>query len=215
MPCRDCSLNMSQGIETVCDFIRAWHHVCVAAQALLCSSWGENSNLHLQYCHVKDKNLDANPVQIASPLANKKVIKLGWSWEGTFSSPDLILICFMWAALMKYVVSVPNCTALQKPLFFWGSPVLWHSLTLQEYSWGPCCPVQSFFCISHQLLPGAVQRGLRGWRMKGCGEDIGVRSSKWVRRQELGHFPWVSWGSVHVQPCCSYRPACSLDILQT
>lgn len=37
MPCRDCSLNMSQRIGAVCDFIRARHHVCVVAQTLLCS----------------------------------------------------------------------------------------------------------------------------------------------------------------------------------
>lgn len=79
MPSRDCSLNMSLSIGGVCDFIRVWHHVCVVAQSLLCSLRTENTNLHLQYCHMKDKNLGANTLQITSLLATKQVIKRGWS----------------------------------------------------------------------------------------------------------------------------------------
>lgn len=79
MPSRDCSLNMSPGTGGGCDFIRVRRHVCGAAQPPVCLLPRENVNLHLQYCHMKDKNLGANAEQIASRLAKTQVIKRGWS----------------------------------------------------------------------------------------------------------------------------------------
>lgn len=105
---------------------------------------------------------------------------MGWSWEGAFSSPDLILICCTWAALMEHVVPVPGCAALQGALCLLG--LLCASGTGRIFWIFTWSLLLSPVVLVH--LPSA-QRGLQGWGWRD-GEDPGVRLHQ---GSQAGTFP--------------------------
>lgn len=117
---------------------------------------------------------------------------MGWSWEGAFSSPDLIPICFVWAALMKPVVSMPNYTALQGALVLLGLLCASGTGTAPAWTcWCLGCPSRNIDVIPAAQPSGSSASSIssflgRTLRVKGCG-----RTWLWGSSQEVraGTFP--------------------------